>query len=156
MNGLTGIVDAQPPAGASTGGRNQRLSWPPGIEDNETFEMLRDAVCVRALLDASDCRSTGDDTQLLLAESIAVIAGNMWRTCMNSAADKFPASVSHAAGQLQALADVRYMSLQALIGASDETRSCQVDQIGWLDNIASEISTRLVTGLREISHAAVC
>lgn len=110
--------------------------------------VLRDAVCVRALLEASDARSAGDDAEGLLGESIAVLAANIWCACWESPNDTVPHEAMHAAGQLGALARARNSVLQEALTEPDDRHSFLVDQVGWLDTMANETATRLIYALR--------
>jgi hypothetical protein len=108
----------------------------------------REATCLQALLNAADARAVGDDAEKLLAESIAVIAANLWHACWDSPAGTYPHEVLDCVGKVAALARARNQVLDEAMSAPDDRHSFLVDQVGWLDALAHEVLVRLLDGLR--------
>lgn len=124
-----------------------------GIDiDRQT--LLRDAVCIRTLLDAADARAARDDAEYLLSESIAMLASNIWHISWDGVAGKWPANVVDAAGRLAAVVRARNGVLQETLTAADDQHSFLVDQVGWLDGIADETVARLIESLQRMPSAA--
>lgn len=115
--------------------------------EGDYITLLREAVCLQALWSATDGRAVGDEAERLLAESIALIAGNACRACWESSVDTYPPQVMQAVGQLDALARSRLAVLQEAMQAETDRHSFLVDQVGWLGSLAQDVLSRLRAGL---------
>lgn len=145
----TGLEPGSATAAPRANTRNIRLVGEREPQKPARRELLRDVVCLQALLLATDCRRVGDDAEKLLAESIATIAANIFRACEDAERGEHPPFAMYGGGQLAALARSRLAVLEEASQANEERRSFLVEQVGWLDTLANEVVGRLVTALRE-------
>lgn len=123
-------------------------AWRKGAEPKSNRDLLRDALTLQTLFVAAEGRSAGDDAEKLMSEAIAILAASMWHAGWSSPRE-LPDAALHAIGQVAALARARDSLLAEAVKEPESDRlSFLLDQVGWLDTLASQPINQLVASLQ--------